>query len=162
MSGAAKPTSHQKPEPEQEIVPRQSPAGSGAIHEDFSPVAELIVLERERIASRDRRTDVMRRTIDAGDAADKRQYDYHVEKLRRDDDDRKRRHASGIAIVWTLLAATIGFTGFLRWMLFAGDESATGSREQAAGDRSHGARRVWDRLGTPERHSPLSRKMTMP
>ena len=55
----------------------------------------------------------MHRTIDAGDAADKRQYDYHVEKLRRDDDDRKRRHASGIAIVWTLLAATIGFTWHL-------------------------------------------------
>ena len=123
MSGAAKPTSHQKPEPEQALVSRQSPAGSGAIHEDFSPVAELIVIERERIASRDRRTDVMRRAIDAGDAADKRQYDYHVEKLRLDDDDRKRRHASGIAIVWTLLAATIGFTGFLCWMLFAGDEA---------------------------------------
>lgn len=112
MSGAAKPTSHQKPEPEQALVSRQSPAGSGAIHEDFSPVAELIVIERERIASRDRRTDVMRRAIDAGDAADKRQYDYHVEKLRLDDDDRKRRHASGIAIVWTLLAVTIAFIGF--------------------------------------------------
>ena len=123
MSGAAKPTSHQKPEPEQALVSRQSPAGSGAIHEDFSPVAELIVIERERIASRDRRTDVMRRAIDAGDAADKRQYDYHVEKLRLDDDDRKRRHASGIAIVWTLLAVTITFIGFLCWMLFAGDEA---------------------------------------
>jgi len=130
MSGAAKPTLHQKPEPEQALVSRQSPAGSGAIQEDFSLVAELIVIERERIASRDRRTDVMRRAIDAGDAADKRQYDYHVEKLRLDDDDRKRRHSSGIAIVWTLLAVTIAFIGFLCWMLFAGDEA-----QRAVADR---------------------------
>ena len=123
MSGAAKPTSHQNPEPEQDLVSRQSPAGPAAIQEDFSPVAELIALERERIASRDRRTDIARRAIEAGDAADQRQYDYHVEKLRLDDDDRKRWHASGIAIVWTLLAAAIVFTGFLCWMLFAGDEA---------------------------------------
>ena len=118
------------PEPKQDLVPRQSPAGSGAIHEDFSLVAELIALERERIASQDRRTDIARHAIDASDVADKRQYDYHVEKLRRDDDDRKRRYASGIAIVCTLLAATVCFTGFLFWMLFAGDEE-----QRAAADR---------------------------
>ena len=130
MSGAAKPTSHQKPEPKQDLVPRQSSAGSGAIHEDFSLVAELIALERERIASQDRRTDIARHAIEANDAADKRQYDYRGEKLRLDDDDRKRRYVSGIAIVGILLAVVIVFTGFLFWMLFTGDEA-----KRAAADR---------------------------
>ena len=86
-------------------------------------MAELIALERERIASQDRRTAVTRHAIDAGDAADKRQYEYHVEKLRRDDEDRKSRHASGITIVWALLIAAIVFTGLLFRMIFAGDDA---------------------------------------
>ena len=130
MSGAAKPTSHQKPEPEQAFVSRQSPAGSGAIQEDFSLVAELIAIERERIASQDRRTDVARRAIDANAAADEREYSYRVEQLRRDHIDRKRRYVSGIAILCTLLAAALCFTGVLFWMLFTGDEA-----QRAAADR---------------------------
>ena len=112
-----------KPEspPEQALAARPSPA-SEANRDELWPVAELFNLERGRIASRDRRTEVMRHAITASDAADKRQYDYSVEKLRRDDEDRKRRHASGIRIVWVLLVAVTVFAGLLCWMLFAGDD----------------------------------------
>lgn len=102
MSDEAKPTSGQESAPEQDLVARSSPKTPEAIQGELWPMAELITLERERIASQDRRTDVTRHAIDAGDAADQRQYEYRVEKLRRDDEDRKRRHASGIAIVWVL------------------------------------------------------------
>lgn len=123
MSDEAKPTSGQDSAPEQDLVARSSPTTPEAIQGELWPMAELIALERERIASQDRRTAVTRHAIDAGDAADKRQYEYHVEKLRRDDEDRKRRHTSGIAIVWVLLTATLVFTGLLFWMNFAGDDA---------------------------------------
>lgn len=119
----AKPAPSQKPEPERNLVTKPSPAASEPVQGDLWPVAELIALERERIASQDRRTEITRHAIDAGDAADKRQYDYHVEKLRRDDEDRKRRHASGIWIVWALLVTGVVFAGLLCWMLFAGDDT---------------------------------------
>lgn len=78
-----------KPEspPEQALAARPSPA-SEANRDELWPIAELFNLERGRIASRDRRTEIMRHAITASDAADKRQYDYSVEKLRRDDEDR--------------------------------------------------------------------------
>lgn len=123
MSDEAKPASGQEPAPEQDLVARSSPTTPEAIQGELWPMAELIALERERIASQDRRTAVTRHAIDAGDAADKRQYEFHVEKLRRDDEDRKRRHASGITIVWALLIAAIVFTGLLFWMIFAGDDA---------------------------------------
>ena len=118
-----KPAPSRKSASEQDLVARPSSTTAEAIQGEFWPVAELLALERERIASQDRRTAVAQHAIDAGDAADKRQYDYHIEKLRRDDEARTRRHASGIAIVWALLAAAIGFVGFVCWMIFAGNDT---------------------------------------
>ena len=96
---------------------------SEAMPGDLLPVAELIALERERIDSQNRRTDIARRVIDASDAADKRQYEYHREKLLRDDADRKRRHASDMKVVWGLFASAMALAVVLFWMIFAGDDT---------------------------------------
>lgn len=115
--------SDRKSDLEQHLVTKPSPTASELVQRDLRPVAEMIALERQRIASRDRRTEIMRHAIDAGDAADKRQYDYHVEKLRRDDEDRKRRHAAAIRIVWAVFAGATVFAVLLGWMLFAGNDT---------------------------------------
>lgn len=59
-----KPAPGRKPEPERNLVTKPSPAASEPVQGDLWPVAELIALERERIASRDRRTEI---TLFAGD-----------------------------------------------------------------------------------------------
>ena len=119
----AKPAPSQQSALERDLVARPSSTSSEGIQGELWPVAELVALERERIASQDRRADIARHAIDAGDAADKRQYEYHVEKLRRDDEDRRRRHASGIRIVWALFGAVTALAVFLFWMLFTGDDA---------------------------------------
>lgn len=117
-----------KPEPGKDrddnlVVAQQSPASTESVQGELWPASALVTLERERVASRDRRTEVTRQAIEAENAADQRQYDYHVEKLRRDDEDRKRRHESGIRLLWALFTVTVGLTGFVFWMIFFGDDA---------------------------------------
>lgn len=95
-----KPSPGEKEAPTGDLVARE-PRAPEVVQGDPGQLTEFIALERERIASQDRRTVVMRHAIDASDAADKRQHDYHVEKLRREDEANNRRQKSGIAISWT-------------------------------------------------------------
>ena len=91
---------------EKDLVPRQSPDSTDSVQGELWPISELLQLERKRVDSQNRRTEVAHRAIEASDAADQRQYDYHVEKLRRDDEARRRRHETigtglgGFGIVW--------------------------------------------------------------
>lgn len=104
-------------------VARQPSSSPESVQGELWPVSALIALERERVASRDRRNDLTRQAIEADDAADQRQYDYHVEKLRRDDADRKRRHASGVRLLWGLFSAVALFNAFVFWMVFFGNDA---------------------------------------
>ncbi len=61
---------------------------------------ELISVERERIESANRRTEVARYAIEMNDASDKRQFDFQMEQLSSHGSDAKRRYkfAVGVAI----------------------------------------------------------------
>ena len=70
----------------------------------------LVVLEQQRIDSFNRRTEVVRYSIDANDAADKRQYDYQMAKLEVETVEAKSRNrlkqiviTSGIVTLGILL-----------------------------------------------------------
>lgn len=82
---------------------------------------QLIELERQRVDSNNRRTDVAVKAIAASDASDKRQYEYHVEKLRRGSEERKARHGSAIKFVWAVFALAVVSGAFVVGMLFFGD-----------------------------------------
>ena len=109
--------------PDGDLVHRQSPPATDSVQGELWPVSALLELEHKRVDSQDRRTVVARRAIEAGDAADQRQYDYYVEKLRRDDEARKRRHESGIRLLWALLGSGLLLTLFFFWMIFFGDDA---------------------------------------
>jgi hypothetical protein len=69
----------------------------------------MLAVERERIDSTNRRTEIAREAIQLSDVADKRQFDYRMEDLRTRDESDRRRHAlasrilGGGGIVCTLL-----------------------------------------------------------
>jgi len=100
------------------------------VQEEFWQVSELIRLERDRIQSFDRRTDVAFKAIDANDASDERQFEFHMEKLRRDDKDRQMRHSSGLKLVWASMSFTVFTLVFLILMAFFGspDQQTTAER----------------------------------
>ena len=106
-----------------DLVAQQARPSSDSVQSEFWPVSELLELERRRVDSQDRRIDVARRAIEASDAADQRQYDYHVERLRRDDEARNRRHESGIRLLWTVVGSGLLLTGLFFWMIFFGNDA---------------------------------------
>jgi hypothetical protein len=78
-------------------IPEKDPAQL----EPFDPVRELLFVERERIGSMNRRTEIAREAIQMSDTADKRQFDYRMEKLRLEDQSDQRRHALSSRILWS-------------------------------------------------------------
>ena len=157
----AKPAPSQQSALERDLVAQPSSTSSEGIQGELWPVAELVALERERIASQDRRADIARHAIDAGDAADKRQYEYHVEKLRRDDGG-----SQASARIWNQdrVGSVRRGDGSRRVPVldaFRRRRRSTGGSERAAGDHRHRTRRIRGWLGAPERHPPLAVKTTM-
>jgi hypothetical protein len=69
----------------------------------------LIDLERQRIDSNNRRTEVTRYAIETNDAADQRQFDFQMAKLRSEDHNNERRHslAANISIYAGVASAVI-------------------------------------------------------
>lgn len=57
---------------------------SNPIEGEFLSGKEMMELERERIRSSDRRNDVALRAIEANDAADKRQFEFHMARQEQD------------------------------------------------------------------------------
>ena len=84
---------------------------------------QLVELERQRVEGNNRRTDVALKAIAANDAADKRQYEYHVERLRQDSKDRNERHRSVVKLLWATLGVTVLVGGFVFYMLFFGNDA---------------------------------------
>ena len=84
---------------------------------------QIIALERERNRSQDQRTAVALQLVEAGDAADKRQYDFHVEKLRLDDEKQRERHQSVFRILWALFIVGSVVVASMFWMIFFGDDT---------------------------------------
>lgn len=99
--------------------------------------ADALEVERERIRSQDRRTDVVRAAIDANDASDKRQFEFQMAKLseeasrRQEQSEIERKRialAVGIASLFGVFSVVLSLLVF--YMMFFGDER----QSQMAGD----------------------------
>lgn len=84
---------------------------------------QLVDLERQRVESNNRRTDVALKAIAASDAADKRQYEYHVERLRQGSKDRNEQHRAVVKFIWAVLGVTVVAGSLVFYMLFFGDHA---------------------------------------
>ncbi len=78
----------------------------------------MFELEKERIKSSDKRTEIARLAIEANDAADKRQFDYHIQKLNHDIEFKTQqakiseKMLYGVGLVSTAIAALLLFLTF--------------------------------------------------
>jgi hypothetical protein len=79
-------------------------------------------LERERIESTNRRTEVARLFIETSDTSDKRQFDYRMAKLTADSESDRRNH--GLARTVTFIASGFGIAvlALLLVMSFFGNQ----------------------------------------
>ena len=121
-------SSESKQTPPTELVPQKAAIEESTQQPPGEPTQawafeQLIKLERERVASNNRRLDVAEKVIGAGEAADKRQHEYHVERLRQGSKDRNARHWSFMKLVWAAAIVTATFGGISFYMLFFGDEA---------------------------------------
>ena len=83
---------------------------------------QLLNLEQQRVASNNRRMEVAEKVIAAGEAAEKRQHEFHIERLRLGSSDRNDRHRSFMMLVWAAATVTVMFGGTAFYMLFFGEE----------------------------------------
>jgi hypothetical protein len=92
----------------------------------FDPIIrEMMAVERERIDSVNRRTEIAREAIQMSDVADKRQFDYRMEDLRTRDESDRRRHALASRILWGGgIVSTLLLLGFLGMAFFAPPDKA--------------------------------------
>lgn len=98
---------------------------------DMFPEAVLkdfLDIERQRIASLDKKTETARLFIEASDASDKRQYEFQMAKLTTEDQDKQRKHRLAQVIFigggTCLIFIAIALLGFM----FFGDPA---QREEA-------------------------------
>lgn len=102
---------------------KKSPSVNDAKEGEFLSGKEMLDLERDRLKSQDKRTEIAKMAIEANDAADKRMFDYHMSRLDRESELRKEQ----IKIAKHLIYG--GFTVFfisialLLAMSFFGNES---------------------------------------
>ena len=83
---------------------------------------DMLQLERERIESHDRRTEVLSQMVAADDAADQRLFEFQLEKMRRDDADRSERRSFGMRLIWALFAGAVLLVGASLLLIAFGDE----------------------------------------
>lgn len=96
--------------------------------------AEFRAVEQERIASADRRTEVLREGIALAHEAQRQQLEFHKDRIRRDDEHRTRRWASRTKMAWVGIVASLAVFAVLLWAVFLGDE---GQRDAAVLLLSH-------------------------
>ena len=84
---------------------------------------ELVALERQRIDSTNRRTDIALKAIEVSDAADKRQYDYHVERLRKNSTERSDKRRATLRMMWAGGVSASLLIAFIMLMLFFGADA---------------------------------------
>ncbi len=93
---------------------------------------QVLQIERERIKSQDRRTEVALRVVELSDASDVRQYEYHMERLRVDEKlaaahlSLGSRIALGMGAVLTLVLLSV------LYMIFFGSETQASRAKELA------------------------------
>ena len=90
-------------------------------------------IERQRVENYDRRTEMAREAIQASNAADERQYEVHMRRLKNEENSSQRRHELARRIVhWGGIAALLA-AALLLAMLFFGDETQIESARDLIG-----------------------------
>ena len=82
----------------------------------------LLDIEKSRIESADKRTEIMRYAILTNDESDKRQYDYRMTQLTLNDNQQTRRHISGLKVFYISSAVTVTAVFCLLGFAFFGNE----------------------------------------
>lgn len=83
---------------------------------------QMVALERERIASADRRTEAMKAGFARIDAADERQFEFHSDRLRRNDEFRRLVLTTLTRMGWIGIIVAVAIICVLFWMAFWGDD----------------------------------------
>ena len=84
---------------------------------------QVIQIERQRIESQNSRTEVALRAVEASDASDKRQYEFHKQKLESDERMQKARLVLGSRIALGVGAILAVFVLAVLYMAFFGTET---------------------------------------
>ena len=100
----------------QEVVTRQNDSSQMELWAEFRAV------EQERIASADRRTEVLREGIALAHETQRQQLEFHKDRIRRDDEHRSRRRASRTKMAWVGIIAGLAVFAVLLWAVFFGDD----------------------------------------
>lgn len=113
----------------EELVAQEEPSGQ------LELFSEMAALERERIASSDRRTEAMRETMAQLNAIDERQFRFHTDKLHKDDAFRNRRFTLNVQMAWIFaIVVVVTFLGLLvvgLWGSEAQQDTAVGLLQHA-------------------------------
>lgn len=108
----------------------ESPAGDVARADtdadQFELFEALVQIERERIQSQNSRTEVALRAVEVSDASDRRQYEFHKQKLESDERMQKARLALGAWVALGIGAILSVFVLTILYMAFFGTESQAG------------------------------------
>ncbi|TRW98937.1 hypothetical protein [Candidatus Methylobacter oryzae] len=89
---------------------------------EFYSGKDMFELEKERIKSSDKRTEIARLAIEANDAADKRQFDYHMQKLAHDTTLKAQQNKITTNLLYGGGAFIFAVVALLFTMSFFGDE----------------------------------------
>jgi hypothetical protein len=87
---------------------------------EFFPASDFIELEKARIASFDRRTEVARAAVEADRESEKNLFAYHMKRLDNTDAQIKREHKFASRFIWACLIVSILIGCFLVSMAFFG------------------------------------------
>ena len=84
-------------------------------------LSQMLEIEKARIDSTNRRTEVAKQAIDASNESDKRQFDYQMAKLKSEDDAGQRRDNLAKWVVGCVGIFVGAITLLFLWMAFFGD-----------------------------------------
>ena len=91
-----------------------------AVQGELFTGSDLINLERERIASFDRRTDVVKAAIEAEKENNDHAYQFHMRQLEISDGRSLREHIFGRRFLWSAFGVIAAAFTFLMYMSFFG------------------------------------------
>lgn len=98
----------------------QQPAAE-SVEGDYFSGREMVDLERERIRSADKRTEIARLAIEANDASDQRQFDYHMSRLERETELKQSQIRLAGFLTYGVYAMSSIIIAILVFMVFFGN-----------------------------------------
>lgn len=93
---------------------------NNSIEGEYYSGKDMFELEKERIKSADKRTEIARLAIEANDAADKRQFDYHIQKLNHDIEFKNQQAKVSAKLLYGIGLVSTAFGALLIYLTFFG------------------------------------------